>query len=162
MNRTTPLKSNTRPRHPRQGFAIIMVIAFYAISVALIGVWVRSAISRQQQVKRWQEKTQVTWLAEAGLRRAVARLAVDSAYAGEVWQIEGDDLGTDSPAEVEIRIDPLPQAADDETSNTASTPERVTIVAIARYPANQPTRAQQTKTARFRKPALIATSGESS
>jgi len=121
-------------RAPRRGVAIIMVIAFYAVAVAMMGVWVRSALSHQQQVRRWHEKTQATWLAEAGVRRAVARISSDEEYSGERWQIESTEIGGDHAAEVVLRIEPV-----------EGTLGLVRITATAHYPAGQKKRVQSSK-----------------
>ncbi len=119
-------KQTTGPRSQRQGVAIILVIAFYAVAITLFGVWIRAALLQQQQARLGHEKMQAIWLADAGIRRAAARLATDADYAGERWQIEAEQLGGNHAAAVEIRI---------EAIEPPSEPPRVRIVAIAELPA---------------------------
>ncbi len=140
-----------KARVPRQGVAIIMVIAFYAVAIALIGVWVRSALDHQQQARRWHEKTQVNWLAEAGVRRAVAIISNDKNYTGERWLIESAEIGGDHAAEIVIRVESV-----EGTRNARQ------IIATAHYPPGQQKRVQSTKTLEFSLPTITELSGESS
>jgi len=119
-------KKTTRLRNPRRGVAILLVIAFYAVAITLFGVWIRAALSQQRQARLGHEKTQAIWLADAGIRRAAARLATDADYAGERWQIGAEQLGGNHAAEVEIRIEAIEPAGEDN---------RIRIVAIAQLPA---------------------------
>lgn len=127
-----------------------MVIAFYAIAIAMIGLWVRSAIDRHQQSRQWHEKAQAIWLAEAGVRRAVANLVRQQDYLGEVWQIDADQLGGTETAEIKIEI----ETTDDEP--------RFKITATAIYPAGTKKRVQHTKSLKYRVTAKQEPSGESS
>lgn len=139
-----------RPNSDRRGLAIIMVIAFYAIAMAMIGVWVRSALDRQQQAKQWHHKAQAIWMADAGVRRAVVQLAKQDAYEGEVWEIGSAELGGSSSAKVVIKIETRRDSAD------------VEIVAIATYPVDGKQRAQHTRALNYSIPVPSEASGESS
>lgn len=147
------LKQSFRPKHVRKvrnlrrGVTTIPVIAFYGVALTLVGTWVHSALDHQQLVRRWHEKTQAVWLADAGLRRAIARVEADSAYDGERWQITAAQLGSLFDAEVEIQVKPLPQSDPSENDS-----DQVEIIAIARYPAGAAKRAQATKTTTYRMP----------
>ncbi len=142
---------HNKHRTQRRGVAIIMVIAFYAVAVAMVGVWVRSALDHQQQVRRWHEKTQATWLAEAGMRRAVARISYDEHYAGERWLIESAKLGGQFSADVLIQIEPVEEI-----------PNLIRIIATAHYPAGEQKRTQSTMTLKYSLPTKTETTGESS
>ncbi len=148
-------------RCDRRGLTIIMVIAFYAIAVAMIGVWVRSALDRQQQVRRWHEKTQAVWLAESGVRRAVAQLTIANGYEGELWEISATELAGNHAAEVLITIEREPAKSGVENESTAAY-SQVTISATADYPAGDSKRVQHTKTTEHRISAIPTDSGESS
>lgn len=126
-----------------RGAAIIVVIAFFAIAMTLIGVWVRSALQQQQVVRRWHEKTQARWLAEAGVRRAVARLQADQDYRGERWLVAAEQLGGPFPAEIEIDV----ELTDGDDARAARDRK---IVALARFPAGDLARAQATKAVDYR------------
>lgn len=145
-------------RNKRSGLAIIMVIAFFAIAVAMIGVWVRSSLDTRQRVRRWHEKTQAVWLADAGVRRAMARIALDSEYRGEVWSIPAEEIGGKWPADVVIRVEP----ASKRTAKNDSATKRVEITATAKYPAGLDKRVQHTSSTLFRLKMSDDKIGESS
>lgn len=138
-----------RRRTERRGITIIMVIAFYAIAIAMIGLWVRSAFDRQQQVRLWQEKTQAAVLAEAGVRRAVALLDRDEKYAGELWAIEAEELASVTAAQVLIEIEHL-AAQDADSQLPPDEQPRIRITAIASLPPGENKRVQHTKTIEYR------------
>lgn len=134
----------------RRGLTIIAVIAFYAIAMAMIGVWVQSAIDRHQQSRQWHEKAQAIWLSDAGVRRAIAHLARQQDYEGEVWQIDAEQLGGPESATVAIKVE------------AAETDEPITVTATAVYPAGSKKRVQHTKSLEYRVPDTNKPSGESS
>ena len=80
-------------------------------------------------------RLQAGWLAEAGLDRAAARLAVDSAYAGETWTINAERLGGPDAAAVLIRAE----------KDELQTPGRLVVVQAA-YPAEGTRQARLTRT----------------
>lgn len=130
-----------RRKLARRGGTIILVIAFFAIAMALAGGWVQTALNQQRHMKLWQEKTQVNWLADAGIRRALARRAADDTYQGEIWNLSPDDLDRRDAAKVIIRLETL--ASDDDTQ------PKLQVTAIATYPAGLTKRVQTTQTARI-------------
>jgi len=129
----------------RSGVAIIPVIAFYAVALTLIAVWVKGAIHEQRQVIRWHERSQTDYLARAGVQRAVARLVQEgNAYKGEQWHVPKQDIETLHDAVVEIRV--TPSAANNMNTNEPTAPsEFVSIVAIADYPAGTERKVRVTK-----------------
>jgi len=134
---------------------IIPVITFYAVALALVGNWITSALAHQKLVQRWQEKTQVVLLAEAGLRRAVARYEADREYEGERWQIDAPQMASSFAAEVEIELTSPDQ---DQPSDE---PRQVKITVVARYPAGAAKRVQATKSLLYQSTAPSEVPGES-
>jgi type II secretory pathway component PulK len=102
---------------------MIIVLAVFAVVAILAGVWCRRIVYERRHQRLVDQRIQAEWLAEAGVRRAAAQLAVDGEYRGETWHIEGSELESPSPAVVDIRVEPLDSAA-----------ANVRIVAQARYP----------------------------
>lgn len=125
---------------PRRGVAVIIVIAVLAMTMAFAGVWARRIVMERRAARRAEEQQQARWLAEAGVRRAAARLAADPAYAGEVWAIAADEIDRPADAEIELTVEP---------GDSADAP--VTVVAKARYPRDEP-RVRSTKTIQFTPP----------
>ena len=129
-----------RPPAPQRGFATIAIIAVLAILMMLAGVWTRTAARQARQMRRQEERAQAQWLAEAGVRRAAARLARDAAYTGEDWLIDAEELGRQHDAEVAIEVAPAEAA-----------PGELRLIAKARYPRDA-ARVRITKSVLFTPP----------
>ena len=67
-----------------------------AISLLLMsmvaGVLTRAAITQRQYSRATQLRTQAEWLVQSAGRRAAAKLATNSAYTGEIWNISAEEL----------------------------------------------------------------------
>jgi hypothetical protein len=138
----TPLRRPNRSSTARQrrGVAVIIIIAVLAMTMAFAGVWARRIVMERRAARSAEEQQQARWLAEAGVRRAAARLAADPAYVGETWLIDPAEIDRPSFAEIEIVVEPGDSA-------TAA----ATLVAKARYPRDKP-RVRSTKTIKFTPP----------
>jgi type II secretory pathway component PulK len=125
-------------RH-RRGAAIIIILVVFAVTMTLAAVWTRRILSENRAQRLSAERAQARWLAEAGVRRAAARLVASADYDGEDWLISAADLNLRHPASVLIRVEP------DDSG------DRVRLVARARYPQAK-VRVQVTKTVFFTPP----------
>lgn len=130
-------------RRPRRGAVLIALLAVFAIFATVAGVWARSIVRERRQQRLQEELVQVRWLAEAGVRRAAARLSADPAYVGETWQIEAPQLSRPESAAVVIRVE--------ATDGPAG---QVRLVARAVYPRGK-ARMRQTKTVVFNLPGEL-------
>ncbi len=144
-----PFARRSRPSG-RRGVTILIVIAFFAIAITLLGVWIRTALAERRQMQRWHQRVQATWLADSGLRRAAARLAREgTAYQGERWHIGPESLGDGKDAEVAIRVEYVPYSGSDSESAGGQAKEssrRVRLIATADYPAGSRRQVRFTKT----------------
>jgi hypothetical protein len=111
----------------RRAMGVIPVIAALAIAVTMCAVWTKSCLLQHREQLLGELRTQARWLAEAGVRRGAAQLAVDSEYRSETWLIDAAELGERRAATVEIRVEP-----------SADEPRRVRIRAAARLPRDNP------------------------
>jgi len=121
----------SRPK--RHGFVIVAVIVLFAISTALFGVWANAAIRTHRQLANLQLRMQAVRLAEAGVRRALARRQADPRYDEEVWSVSAAELGHRQAAEVRIRIGPDADAA------------KLSVAATAEFPVGTTRQAKVTK-----------------
>ena len=119
---------------------MIIIIAVLAMTMAFAGVWARRIVMERRAARRAEEQQQARWLAEAGVRRAAARLSADPAYVGETWLIDAAEIDRPNSAEIEITVEP---------GDSAAAP--ATLVATARYPRDEP-RVRSTKTIKFTPP----------
>jgi hypothetical protein len=142
MSHRSPHKMNrNRIAASRRGIVLIAVVALFAISLTLFGVWAKAAVDQQTRIRSHQYRVQTVRLAEAGVRRAVARRLADPQYETEVWRIPAGLLGTAHAAEVQIRVAP---------GGTAGT---LLYEATAEYPAGVARRAQITRRIEILNPA---------
>jgi Tfp pilus assembly protein PilX len=125
----------------RRGIVLIAVVALFAISLTLFGVWAKAAVGHQKRLRNQQYRVQAMRLAEAGLRRAVARRLDDSQYDSEVWRIPAAMLDTSNAAEVRIRV---------KAGEAAGT---LLYEATAEFPAGAVRRAQITRRVEANQPA---------
>jgi Tfp pilus assembly protein PilV len=117
----------------RRGIVLVAVVVVSAISLMLFGLWARAAIGQQQQMRSQQYRAQAVRLAEAGVRRAVARRTADSQYVEEVWQIPAQVLDQINSAQVRIRV----------TTDVGA--DKIKYEATAEFPAGAVRRAQVTR-----------------
>ena len=132
--------TRSRAARPRRGMAVIIIIAVLAMTMAFAGVWARRIVMERRTARRAEEQQQARWLAEAGVRRAAARLSADPAYDGETWIVDAAEIDRPSPAAIEISVAP----GDGATSPVA-------LTAKASYPRDEP-RVRSTKTIQFTPP----------
>jgi hypothetical protein len=112
---------------------LVAIIVVLSTSLTLFGVWTRTVLRERSRLASQQFQLQAVRLAEAGIHRAIARLAIDPQYQGETWSVLADQLDNTHAAEVRIRIAPNPGA------NTTR------YEATAEFPAGAVRRAQITK-----------------
>jgi hypothetical protein len=118
---------------PRNGAVLIAVVVVFTISLTLFGVWARAAVKQHQSMRNEQLRLQAVRLAEAGVRRALARRAADAQYMQETWQVSATELNASQSGEVRIRVVPHDDAP------------AVRFEAIAEFPAGSVRRARITK-----------------
>lgn len=85
-------------RHLRRGAVLAAVLICLAVCSAIIVALLSAGVRQRRQVELEQRRAQATWLAEAGIERAVARLAANPTYAGEDWQLSRDQLALSAAA----------------------------------------------------------------
>ncbi|MBA3480386.1 MAG: hypothetical protein H0T51_01095 [Pirellulales bacterium] len=138
MNRLPSEQRSEQPR--RRGAVTIIVLVLFAVTFTLAAVWAKRLLSERRGQVRAEERVQAEWLAEAGVRRAAARLSANADYDGEEWLIKGAELNRPQPASVQITVEP------------GGKPNQFRLIARARYPDKQP-RVQATKTVAFSSPS---------
>jgi hypothetical protein len=84
---------------------MIVVVVCLIVSGILLASLLRTALLHDRQLNFEQYRAQAGWLAEAGLERAAARLALSPEYTGESWKIDPAFLGGGDSAVVVIRVE---------------------------------------------------------
>jgi hypothetical protein len=85
--------------------ALVCLLVMTLICASLL----RTIQAQRALVRNEERRLQADWLAESGLERAYARLAIDPAYAGETWTVPGDQIGGTDAGAVTIRVAPRPE-----------------------------------------------------
>lgn len=105
-----------------------------------IGLAVLKTTSAQHRQARFEQfRAQSTWLAEAGVERAAARLARDAAYGGETWNVEAERLDGRHAGRVVVEV-----AADPQGESIRR------IVVVADFPAGAEQRSRTRKSIEIR------------
>jgi type II secretory pathway component PulK len=112
----------------------IAVLVCLIVLTLIAGALLRVGAAQRDEIRAEERRLQAEWLAEAGLRRALARLDADPAYTGETWNIEARELGAADSATVAIAIE----------RQLGETKSR-TIRVRADYPRDPPNRARRTR-----------------
>lgn len=109
----------------RRGGAVIIIAMIALLLASAIGAaLVKMALAERRLVVREQLRLQSNWLAESGVQRAAARLAKNTNYSGETWNIPAAELGGRSDGNVVISV-----------AKVASQPNRRRVTVVANFPA---------------------------
>ncbi len=126
-------------RAERRGLTTVAVLVCLVVILLISGVLLKIGVAQHDRERAAEHGLQAEWLAQAGLDRALARLASSAGYAGESWLLAARDLGlpeapggaTDKAALVRIQIEKPPGA-----------PGRRLIKVQADFPPDLPHRAR--------------------
>ena len=80
-------------RTSRRGLTTVAVLVCLVVILLISGVLLKIGVAHRDRVRSMERSLQAEWLAQAGLDRAVARLASSAGYAGETWALAPRDLG---------------------------------------------------------------------
>jgi len=117
----------------RPGVVLIVVIVTASISLMLFGIWAKNMVKEHHRFANHRYRMQASRLAEAGVRRAIARKTADAAFQQETWSVPADAFGGANVGRVQLSA--RPSAGD--TS--------VRYEATAQFPADSVRRAKVTK-----------------
>jgi hypothetical protein len=128
----------------RRGAVLVMALACLVILGMVQVLLVQAAVARRHLTEQHALRHQARWLAEAGVERAVARLAAEADYRGETWQIPAEELpcgsrGGAEPAAVEIEVQPAVNAPAKRGKRGDGASDRIVRVRAA-YPRDLPRR----------------------
>jgi type II secretory pathway component PulK len=117
---------------------LVMLVVVMCVALALFGVWARRAVRAQRRMESRQYRMQAQRLAEAGVRRALARLAADPNFTNETWSVPADQLDQRHAAAVRIEIASSPFENKLHCQATAEFPEgtarRATVAEAVEIP----------------------------
>lgn len=92
--------------NPRRGAALVIALVLLTVASLMSVLLLQTLMAHARQLQRLPWRLQAEALADAGMRRATARLAVAPDYTGETWAIAAHQLHDEyNSARVEIRRD---------------------------------------------------------
>lgn len=123
--------NDSRNNAQRRGFALFLVLVLLAVMLLGLSLILQRLVARQRATQELARRLQAESLAEAGLDRALVKLAHDGKFFGETWQptILGHSANT-QPARVEIVVQPADDAGAAMVTVTAQFPAHPTRRAI--------------------------------
>lgn len=124
MNTRASRTCTRTPRAPRRGAATLLLILCLAVLGMVCGATYRAIALDERLARHERQRAQAWWLAEAGLERAMARLASEPGFRGETWSIDAAELGESDGAIVNIQV----------RGDAADVRQREVVV-TAQYPA---------------------------
>ncbi|MFZ5833517.1 MAG: hypothetical protein ACOY3P_25810 [Planctomycetota bacterium] len=131
-------------RH-RRGAVMIVALVTLLVVTALVAGMLRSLALRRSAAELAVWQLQAAALAESGLERAAARLAVDQDYRGETWSVSVKQRSGDAAGVVEVAVEPprtdlsrIPgtSAGPNPSSDLATASSAWQVHVVAQYPAD--------------------------
>ena len=89
------------------GAVLAMVLVCLLVAGLLSLALIQLVVVQQRQTHWAAQQQQSFWLAEAGVQRALKRLAESPDYTGETWTIPATVLGGSQGGAVTIRVTPV-------------------------------------------------------
>lgn len=133
MTRVSSSAAQQSRSQQRRGLALLASLVALAVAAAVLFALLRSTAGQHRQVDMLIYQEQARWLAESGVEKAAASIAVDTDYRGEEWTVSAEQMGADSAGMVSITVTP----------NTEE-PMRYAIRSQASFPSGSPTPARYT------------------
>lgn len=100
------MPSKTNETRLRTGAVLAMVMVSLMVASMLGLALIETVLVHYRQMHVMGRQQQCFWLAEAGIQRAIQRLADSADYQGEEWEVSSDDLGSARSAVVAIEVTP--------------------------------------------------------
>jgi type II secretory pathway component PulK len=82
----------TQAVKPRRGTILIVALVCLVIIMALIGSLLQGTLRARRQLHAERDRRQAELLLQAGLDRAALRLASETDYHGESWQLPAESI----------------------------------------------------------------------
>lgn len=124
----------------RRGAILVLAMVCVAVTMSIMTLLVRSALMHRAAHTTQKYAAQANWLVASALDLAAARLAADSSYTGEIWEIPPDKFTRREPAP-----DSQPAVVRIEVKPVANTPDEREIRVTADYPNSTQHRVRRSK-----------------
>jgi len=131
------MKSQLHPqldRPHRRGAVLVAALVCLLIVMAMLSSMLQGALRARRQLHVERDLRQTELLLQAGVERAVFRLAGESGYRGETWTLPADAIVGSEAGRVSVEI----------TRSAAEEPWQVRVV--AEYPVGRETSIRRSRT----------------
>ena len=91
---------NQRQRFRRGGAILIVALVCLVVVMALIGALLQGTLRARRQLHVERDRRQAELLLQAGLDRAALRLASETNYRGESWELPPESITGGGPGRV--------------------------------------------------------------
>jgi hypothetical protein len=118
----------------RRGSVLVAALVCLAVVTALLGTMLQGSLQAQRQLHRERDLRQTELLLQAGSDRAIYRLANDTNYSGETWNVPADAIVDNGDGRVNIEILP---------ADGQSAPK---VRVVAEYPVGSETSIRRSRT----------------
>lgn len=109
MKRQTSIRSRSTSRavaSERQGTVLVAALVCLLIVMGMLGSMLQGTLRAHRQLHRERDLRQTELLLQAGSDRAVYRLANETSYRGETWNLPADAIAENGAGRVTIEISP--------------------------------------------------------
>ncbi len=96
-------------RRVRRAAILVAVVVVLMVIMLLVGTITKRMVRFQRRSEVFERNVQSMLLAEAGVQRAISQLIADPTYRGEHWTVPKEAIARQWPAEVVIRVEPVPE-----------------------------------------------------
>ena len=90
----------------RRGLVLTAALVCLVVSMAIIGTMLKAALTARRQLHAERDVRQTELLLQAGFDRAVSKLATDSTFDGDTWELTADQIIRRGTARVTTKIEP--------------------------------------------------------
>lgn len=98
------MKRTQQSGSQRRGVVLMTVMVCAAVTGLVLASSIRTSYQRNRFLVGSYRQRQSEWLAHSGVERALAKLARDPKYSGEIWRVGEADLGGQGAGRVEIAV----------------------------------------------------------
>jgi hypothetical protein len=141
-------RPSRRLQQNRRGLVLTAALVCLVVSMAIIGTMLKAALTARRQLHTERDVRQAELLLQAGFDRAASKLAADSTFNGDTWELTADEIIGRGTARVTTKIEP---------ADASGTPTWQ-IHVVAEYPLGRDFPIQRSQT--FAVPAIALSSEE--
>lgn len=127
-------RSDANDRH---GAVLVVVLVCLLVIMAILASMLKGTLLAHRQLHKERNLRQTELLLQAGSDRARYRVANDTNYRGETWNLPADAIADKGPGRVTIEVSP----ADGQAAQTAKI--------VAEYPLGDETSIRRSRTFQF-------------